>query len=99
MKPIEFFATATVAENARVDLLITLIDQLIKRHAVDMYVFEKTGDKTKVRSAGYHLDDDTILDEKTPLGEYSLNITQKLWFKIDDYGDKYIGTFLYPSEY
>jgi len=54
----------------------------------------------QVRSAGYKLDGSEAYPDETTIlhrGE-SLNF-KKFWFKLDDYGEKYVGTFLFPEDY
>jgi hypothetical protein len=62
---------------------------------VDMFVFETDG---TIRCAGYNFDTD-VLDETTVVG-FAVGVPEEvIWFKIDDYGDRYVGTFLLPEDY
>lgn len=74
--------------------------QALQKHPVDMLVFEMS-DEThmQIRSAGYDLATDSKLDETTIIATYESLPIEKFWFKLDDYGDHYVGTFLFPSEY
>lgn len=38
-------------------------------------------------------------EETKVFGKYQSISIKKFWFKLDDYGDKYVGTFLFPHEY
>jgi hypothetical protein len=72
----------------------------LTKHPVDMLVFETTGDKMTIRSAGYDLATDSKLDETTILMKMTSLPTPKFWLKIDrDEDGNYIGTFLFPEEY
>ena len=100
-KPIEFYGTASIASNENMHDLVSIGYSTLVAHPVDMIVFDIKDDKTIVRSAGYDLETQTKLDEKTILRD-DLNkntITEKIWLKVDNYGEKFIATFLYPSEY
>lgn len=101
-KPINFYATAGVNENENVFELIMQCSKAIEKQAVDMYVIERNKDEfIQIRSAGYDLKTQQTLDEKTVIripSDKNL-ITKTVWLKIDDYGDKFVATFLYPSEY
>lgn len=80
---------------------IRLMVQALQKKPVDMLVFEMADESNlQVRSAGYDLPTDSVLDEKTIIigPEGSLHI-DTFWFKIDNYGDHYVGTFLFPSDY
>ena len=99
-KPINFFATTAVNEenSETISMLILACYRILQKHFVDMLVIEKNDNKIKIRSAGYFFIDEYVLDEKTILGEFSINITRKIWLKVDDYGNQYIATFVYPEE-
>lgn len=100
-KPIEFYGTASLANSENMHSLVLIAYSSLKIKPVDMLVFEKKDDEVQVRSAGYDLLTQTKLDEKTILkdGLSKSTITETVWLKIDDYGDKFVATFLYPSEY
>ena len=72
---------------------------VLSKFAVDMLVFEMA-DKNhqQVRLAGYDFNTDK-LDETTIAWKDKAIPTEKFFFKVDDYGDKYVGTFLFPSEW
>lgn len=72
----------------------------IKKKPVDMYVFEMPDPEyLHIRCAGYCLNDNETLDEKTIVFKTESLPIKRFWFKIDDYGDKYVGTFLFPEDY
>lgn len=71
---------------------------------VDMIVLEwAEGGKLTFRAAGYTMDKDGVegpLEEKkviTTLTEVMK--VRKMWLKVDDYGDKFVATLLFPEEY
>ena len=74
--------------------------QVLAKHPVDMLVFEMA-DTThqQCRLAGYDLATDSILDEKTVAWKDESLPTDKFFLKLDNYGDHYVATFLFPSEY
>jgi len=83
-------------------LYIALALAVLKKHPVDMLVFEETGGIQQIRSAGYFLDgreNNNYPDETSVLWSDKSLPTDKFWLKIDDYGDHFVGTFLFPSEY
>jgi len=97
-KPVQAVATAQIAEDfgpAGIAMLSMLAFHALQQKPVDMLVFEKDG---AVRSAGYDYRTNE-LDEETLLAKTKADFPESFWFKLDDYGDKYIGTFLYPHEY
>ncbi len=72
---------------------------VLQKHPVDMLVFEMTEDGyQQVRLAGYNFNTQE-LDEKTVAYKAKSLPTETFWFKVDDYGDYYVGTFLFPHEY
>jgi len=73
---------------------------VLQKHPVDMLVFESAGEgKQQIRLAGYDLATDSVLDETTIASTFDSLPTETFWFKLDNYGDHYVGTFLLPSEY
>ena len=80
-------------------LYIKIAMGVLAKYPVDMLVFEMA-DKNhqQVRLAGYDFNTNE-LDEKTIAWKSEAVETDKFFFKIDDYGDKYVGTFLFPSEW
>lgn len=101
-KPLQIVATASVAaateENPEIIASYGKAAlAALEKCPVDMIVFEKN----QVRAAGYDLATDSKLDEKTVImetNEYTL-LDSVVWFKLDNYGDRYVGTFLFPSDY
>ena len=72
---------------------------VLEKYPVDMLVFEMPDeDHFHVRLAGYDFNTDVLDEETIAFKSKSLHI-DTFWFKIDDYGDKYVGTFLFPEEY
>lgn len=110
-KEIKYYSTRTLQEELgamSVIKLIKIAHGLLEKHPVDMLVFEQKDSKLIVRSGGYRFDKPEVLDEKTVLKEYEIDVAkqylgyglpEKFWLKIDDYGKEYIATFLKPSEY
>lgn len=101
-KPIEFVASAGFNEKyggVETALYIKIALAVLQKYPHDMLVFEMP-DKghLHVRLAGYHLKDETLDETSVVFKTHSLPI-DTFWLKIDDYGDKYIATFLFPNEY
>lgn len=101
-KEVRFYSTKNVnAEFGKLQmaLFITLILDLIQQHPFDMFIFEMGGNGCfQIRLSGYNLNTGE-LDESTIIYRNKSLPIRKFWLKIDDYGDKYIGTFLFPEEY
>jgi len=77
-----------------------MVAKALTIHPVDMYVFEQPSKgKLQVRSAGYDLLKRGVLDETTVILTIKSLEVEKFWCKIDNWGDKYVATFLFPHEY
>jgi uncharacterized protein YfaT (DUF1175 family) len=101
-KPIEFIATSGLNEKyGGIELAgyIHIALAILQKHPHDMLVFSMANDNhLQVRLAGYHLETEVLDETSVVFKTESLHI-DTFWLKIDDYGDKYIGTFLFPEEY
>jgi hypothetical protein len=86
-------------EGMEAQLYVNIVCSVLPKHPVDMLIFEVINGKQQVRSAGYFLNGNDNLDETTILYTAKSLPTKKFWFKIDDYDDHYVGTFLFPEEY
>lgn len=72
---------------------------ILQKYPHDMLVFSMCdANHLQVKLAGYHLQTE-VLDETTVVFKTASLSIDTFWLKIDDYGDKYIGTFLFPEEY
>ena len=75
---------------------------VLTKDPVDMYVWEVIDGDMVITSAGYGLTEETkgelIEGPEVARLEGSMP-TEKFWVKIDDYGDKYVMTFLFPHEW
>lgn len=102
MKQLEVFMTTNLQQQIDPDLtgrLLALVITLFAQHPYDMFVIEPDENgKLQIRLAGYHFEDQT-LDEETIIARTDLAGENVIWFKIDDYGDRYIGTLLLPEDY
>jgi hypothetical protein len=102
-KPIQFVGTA--GWNAKyggleASLYIKEALDCLTKHPVDMLIFEMPkANVMNIRSAGYDLQTQSKLDEKTILFTTQSLPIEKFWVKVDDYGDKFVATFLFPDEY
>jgi hypothetical protein len=80
-------------------LYIKTAMEVLRKYPVDMLIFEMPDDEHfQVRLAGYNFNTDK-LDEKTVAFKTKSLKIETFWFKVDDYEDHYVGTFLMPSEY
>lgn len=100
-KPIQFLASANF--DAKYDgietiLYIKIAISVLATYPVDMLVFEMNGRNQQVRLAGYDFNTNILNEETIAYTAKSLP-TETFWLKIDDYGDKYVGTFLFPEDY
>lgn len=101
-KPIQFVGTTgwnDLYGGLEASLYIQTALAVLTKHPHDMLVFEMP-DKNhyQIRLAGYHLSTD-VLDEKTVVFKTESLEIKTFWLKIDDYGQHYVGTFLFPDEY
>lgn len=101
-KPLKVFATrgvvASIGEQTASEILIEIL-KLFPDHPYDMYVIGSTGEEgSSVKLAGYHLVTND-LDETTVIASFSWHLGENIWFKVDDYGEHFVGTLLLPEEY
>ena len=76
--------------------------KLFREHKCDMLVFEYDSnlENMTVRLAGFNFEDPSNSEEMSGIVyEAGSMPIETFWFKVDDYGDRYIGTFLFPDEY
>lgn len=85
-------------QGLEAQLYVNIVNTVLSKKPVDMLIFEYKNGIQIVRSAGYDLKT-SELDETTILYSAQSLPTQTFWFKVDDYGDHYVGTFLLPEEY
>jgi hypothetical protein len=103
MKQLQVLMTTNLQRQIDPDLsgrLLAIVIPLFVQHPYDMFVIEP-GDqgKLRIRLAGYKFEDGT-LDEHTIISQTDLVADNVIiWFKIDDYGERYIGTMLLPEDY
>lgn len=102
-KDLQVVATANVANTFPADLFLlfqTIILKAVQEYPYDMFVIEHKDGNLQVRLAGYKLPENKRLDEKTVILKVPTSrVFEKLWVKIDDQGDFYSMTILYPSDY
>lgn len=101
-KPIRFVASAGWNDTyggLEAALYIGTAYQLLQKYPYDMLVFEMP-DKNhyQVRLAGYNLRTEE-LDETTVIFKTKSLEIKTFWLKVDDAGEYYIATFLFPEEY
>jgi hypothetical protein len=101
-KPLQFVATSAFVEEyppmERILYANTAV-RILQKHPVDMLVFEMS-DKNhyQVRLAGYHFQTNELDETSVVFKVKSLKI-KTFWLRIDDDGEHYIGTFLFPEDY
>lgn len=102
-KPIRIVGTSNWdSKYGGLEAILYVKDALkaLRKKPVDMLVFEMADESTlQIRSAGYDLATDSILDEESILLKTESLHVDKFFFKLDDYGDMYVGTFLMPEDY
>lgn len=102
LKPIRFCVSQGIKakyDDLEFALYIKLTLELIQEYPFDMFVFEmKDKEFMQIKLSGYNLNTNK-LDETTVIYTVKSLLIKKFWFKIDDYGDEYIGTFFFPEEY
>ena len=78
--------------------LIRLVNALFGDFPYDMMVFEPNDQgMLDVRLAGYNFENNE-LNEETVICSTVFKFPRKFYWKVDDYGDRYVGTFLFPEE-
>lgn len=101
-KPIQFVGSAAWNEmygGLEAALYVSTAYNLLQKYPHDMLVFEMPDKRHyQVRLAGHHLINHK-LDETTVIFKTESLEIKKFWLKIDDYGNEYIGTFLFPEDY
>ncbi|MDP8269436.1 MAG: hypothetical protein P9L97_11980 [Candidatus Tenebribacter davisii] len=102
MKPLQMVMTSNLQSQIAPDLvgkLLALLMPLFARQPYDMFVIksDKSG-KLQIRLAGYSFVTNE-LDEETIISQTDLSGNRTIWFKVDDYGDRYVGTLLLPEDY
>lgn len=94
------FATSHVAQELQMTLpkLMWSLLEVFKSDTMDMYIVEKNEGESQIKASGYR-NFSGSLDETTILKQCDYEIPKTIWFKVDDYGDCYMGTILFPEEY
>lgn len=108
MKGTEFLATAGWdAKYGGIEAMLyeKLVRELFAKHKCDMYIFEyesknkfESGDLI-VSMEGYNVETEEYIPRKVVKRLKESAPIDKFWCKIDDYGDHFIATFLFPDEY
>jgi hypothetical protein len=104
-KPIQFVGTqAWNSEYGGLEgsMYIKTAMEVLSKHPVDMLIFEMPDDEHfQVRLCGYRLDkgDQLYPDETTIAFKTKSLEIRTFWLKIDDFGDKFVGTFMFPEDY
>jgi len=103
-KPVKFVMSRRFVdelEPVHHRLFALLVADILPRHPVDMLVFESDDQHLTVRSAGYFVEGPRAeqLDEATVVYRNAALPIETFWFKLDDQGDFWSGTFLFPDEY
>lgn len=102
-KPLKVVATEGVNNKyggLELMMYVNMMKKLFSRYPYDMFVIEYNEKKETlhVRLAGYSFETDELNEDKIVYTVDSLPV-DTIWFKVDDYGDYYVGTFLFPDEY
>jgi hypothetical protein len=102
-KPVQFVGTAGWNDKyggLEAALYISEALKCLTKHPVDMLIFEMPrANVMQIRSAGYDLQTQSKLDETTILFKSQSLPIEKFWVKVDDFGSKFVATFLFPDEY
>jgi hypothetical protein len=101
-KELRIVATAAFNEKyggLETVMYVKIVLSVLAKYPVDMLVFEMADEShLQVRLSGYDFRDGTLCEQTVAYRTESLP-TDTFWFKIDDYGDYYVGTFLFPDDY
>jgi len=102
MKPLSFAATTAFHQHFGEyfsEMLSKTLTRVFTSFPFDMFVFEPSGDKAmSIRLAGYNCTTGER-DEATVVLTLPAAVDRPFWLKIDDYGNRYHATFLFPEEY
>lgn len=102
-KPLQIVGTAAwSAHYAGIEAQCYIQEALkaLAKKPVDMLVFEQPEEgRMQIRAAGHDLATDSVLDETTVIMSTESLPIKKFWFKLDDCGTHYIGTFLFPEDF
>ncbi|MDP8269121.1 MAG: hypothetical protein P9L97_10365 [Candidatus Tenebribacter davisii] len=102
MKKLEVVMTSNLQRQIDPDLcgsLLVILIPLFAQYPCDMFIVEPgQNNKLQIRLAGYsfitnELDEETIISRTEMVGE------KVIWFKVDDYQNRYVGTLLLPEDY
>jgi len=107
MKPIEYYATRGINLDytfPEIMILHQRVNQVFLKTGFDFYSFTRHSENKAVMKAnGYNLFDNKqeCPDEegKEDIFPFCIREGKKLWCKIDDYGNKFVITLLFPDEY
>jgi len=101
-KALKVFSTRRVFEKLGFLVTNIILIEMMKHfhdHMYDMFVLEPTDSgKVSVRLSGYHFLTNQ-LNEKKIVSTIDMEISSRIWFKVDDHHDNYVGTLLFPDEY
>jgi len=102
MKPMQNYMTSNFQSQMDPLLVVNLIrivNALFGDYPYDMLIFEPDKEGClQVRLAGYHFETDH-LDEETVILETKIKLERVFWWKVDYYGDHYVGNFLFPEDW
>ena len=103
MKKLDVVMTSNLKDQLDPELIcsiLVLLIPLFRMYPCDMYVIEPDEKgRLQIKLAGYSFQDNT-LDEETIISQTDLVAGEKvIWFKVDDYQDRYVGTLLLPEDY
>ena len=102
MKSLKMFMTSNLQsqiDQATTGDLLVMLSALFEKQPYDMYIIEPDANRRlQIRLAGYNFMTDE-LDEETVIKRTDLKGNQVILFKVDDYGDSYVGTLLLPEDY
>lgn len=97
-KPMEFYCTLNASTLPEFDEYVRLALKALMKEPVDLLVFEFVDGRGQIRLSGHDLRTGR-LDEETVVLTFKSAFFSTFWLKVDDYGERFVGTFLYPAEY
>jgi len=103
MKKLEVVMTSNLQRQIDPDLcgsLLVILIPLFAQYPCDMFIVEPgQNNKLQIRLAGYSFITNE-LDEETVIARTNLVVKNNvIWFKVDDYQNRYVGTLLLPEDY
>ena len=104
-KPIKVVATSGVNDlygGIELNMYIGMVLEEFAKKPMDLYVFAYKNGKLTMRANGYDFSKEgtkEYVEEDFECWRSDSLEVKTFWCKIDDHGEEYVATFLFPEEY